>query len=127
MKKFSCMTVLAWLCLASLTGSAREPVFTQPVVNRWDVVVFQVRPVFSPWPDWPLTVKEAPDGRVLELRAASDHSVPLEWPKKKTADTDNHAALNDWGVNVERSDWVPGRKRERLDHNSGKVKFALLR
>jgi hypothetical protein len=120
------MTVLAWLCLASLTGSAREPLFTQSVVNRWDIVVFQVRPDFTLTLGWPLPAKEAPEWRVPELRAASDLTVPLEWPKKNTADTDNYAALNDWGVNIERSDRVPGSKRERPGHSSGKMKFTPL-
>jgi hypothetical protein len=123
MKQFSYMTALAGLYLASLTGFAMEPVFTQPVVNRWDVVKFELPPEIIASLDWPLRATEAPARLVPELRPAPDYLVPLEWPKEKKVTQENYAALSDWRVNIERTERVPGGKRERPDHSFGKVKL----
>jgi hypothetical protein len=123
MRQFSYMTVLAGLCLASLTGFAMEPVFTQPIVNRWDVVRFELPPAIIASLDWPLLVTQAPARPVPELRPAPEYSVPFEWPKKKAVPRDNYAALSDWRVNIERPERVAGGKRERPNHTFANVKL----
>ena len=135
MKRLSCATVLAGVCLASLTGFALESVFSLSVVNRWDAVVFEVRHDFTPslatltWTtpgfslDWGLLAKEAPDWPVPELRAAPDYLPPLEWPEESVP-REKYAALSDARASAQRTNRAVRRKRERPVGGFGNVKLA---
>ena len=138
MKRLSCITVLAWLCLASLTGYALEPMYSLSVVNRWDAVVFEVQRDFTPslatlpWTatefslDWQSLAKEAPAWPVPELRAAQDSLPPLEWPKE-TVPSEKYAALSDARVSVGPSNLALRRKRDKPNDGFEKLRFVRAR
>ena len=127
MKQFSYMTVLAGLFLATLTGFAMEPVFTPPVVNRWDVVKFKVpydlaislASVFERAEEYLLT-----DDRfrwlLPGLYVADSPLPPIEQPKERMR-TEEYAVLSDWNVAIERSDRVMVRNRPQPTPSLGKL------
>jgi len=51
MGRFSCIAVLAGIWILPFRGASFESVLTPPVVNRWDVVEFQLPEdfVFIDW------------------------------------------------------------------------------
>jgi hypothetical protein len=121
------MTVLAGLFLATLTGFALEPVYTQPVVNRWDIVKFKVpydlamslASVFERAEEYLLT-----DDRfrwlLPGLYVADSPLPPIEQPKERMR-TEEYAVLSDWNVTVERSDRAIMRKRWQPAPSLGKL------
>jgi hypothetical protein len=129
---------MAWLCLASLTGYALEPVFSLSVVNRWDAVVFEVQRDFTPslamlpWTatefslDWQSLAKEAPAWTGPELRAAQDSLPPLEWPKG-TVPREKYVALSDALVSVGPSNRAFRRKRDKPNDGFEKLRFVRAR
>jgi hypothetical protein len=107
-----------------------RPVFTEPLVNRWDVVEFQYPPLPMPtrgtqvpinWQSLPI---EAPQSQAPEMCAARGNEVPVEWPPRKKPYREEYAVIPDSRVTVERPDRVGGRTHHVAAVSSGQVKFV---
>src|SRR5712671_6337993 len=114
MKWFSWMAVLAGTWIAALNAFGFDPLFTSPVVNRWDIVEskFPDNFIFTDWRSVP------------QLRAAGDFSLPLQNGQPKTERRQEYAALSDSRVEIERLDGRLVRKRERFVPQSGRMRVV---
>jgi len=113
MGRFSCIAVLAGIWILAFRGASFESVLTPPVVNRWDVVEFQLPEDFV-FIDW---------RTVPQLRAALYSPLTQQDRDRRnnTGRRQEYAALTDSRINVERSDGRLIRKRERFIQRPGRI------